>query len=58
MLILLPVADITVINHFLNQLLHSQKGVYLLNLYKSLNLAYISPKSRLIDLLDILLLFI
>jgi len=55
MLVLLLIIDITVINHFLNQLLHSREGIHLLSLCKSFNLAYMSFKSRLINLLDVFL---
>jgi len=58
MLILLIIVDITVINYFLNQLLYSRENVHLLGLCKSFNLTYISPKLRLINLLNVLFLFI
>jgi len=57
-LVLLLIVDITVINYFLNQLFYSWESVYLLGLCKSLGLAYISFKLRLINLLNVLLLFI
>jgi len=56
MLVLLLVIDVIIINYFLNQFLHFKKGIRLLSLYKSLNLAYISFKSRLINLLNVLFL--
>jgi len=58
MLVLLPVTDVIVINHFLNQLLYSQEGVHLLGLRKGFNLAYMSFKLRFINLLNVLLPFI
>jgi len=58
MSILLLIVDIVIINHLLNQLLHSWENVRLLSLRKSFNLAYMSFKLKLIDLLDILFLLI
>jgi len=58
MLILLLITDIIIINHFFNQLLHSWEGIHLLGLCKSLNLAYMSFKLRLINLLNVLFSFI
>jgi len=55
--VLLIIADVIVINHLLNYLLYSQEGVRLLGLYKSLNLAYMSFKLRLINLLNVFFLF-
>ena len=57
MTVLLIIADVIVINHLLNYLLYSQEGVRLLGLYKSLNLAYMSFKLRLINLLNVFFLF-
>jgi len=56
--ILLPMADIIIINHFFNQFLYSWEGVYLLGLRKGFNPAYISFKLRFINLLDVFFPFI
>jgi len=58
MSILLSITDIVIINHFLNQFLYSREGVHLLGLRKGFGLAYISSESRLMDLLNVLFLFI
>jgi len=51
-------ADVTVINYFLNQFLYFWEDIRLLSLCKSFSSAYIFFKLRLINLLNVLLSFI